>query len=155
MIFIKFFIIIFIFLLIKFFNEIFKEKISIEENIFQKLKNFSSLSLDKFKNIDITEIITLINDILKSENFIRSLPSFLEFIEISSFGDELITEGNIPKEGYILKKSQRKRYGCFLNSLTFGLINCCNFWQKRWFILQDEMICYLENSTSNLGKDVK
>jgi hypothetical protein len=92
---------------------------------------------------------------LKSENLIESLPSFLEFIEISNFGGELISEGNIPKEGYILKKSQRKRYGCFLNFITCGLINCCNHWQKRWFILQDEMICYLENSTSNLGKDVR
>lgn len=99
-------------------------------------------------------LFNLINEILNSEKFKKS-QSLLDFIEISDFGSEIICEGNIPKEGYIQKKSQRKRYGCFLNFITCGIINCCNQWQKRWFILQDEMICYLENAQSNIGKDVR
>ena len=110
---------------------------------------------DKDKEIMNINIL-LFNEILKvDEN--KSKQYFLEFIELSNFGAENICEGNIPKEGLILKKSQRKRYkdSCFFNFITCGLINCCDNWQKRWFILQDEMICYLKDSTSNIGKDVK
>lgn len=85
----------------------------------------------------------------------KNFQSFLDFIEISKFGIEnIIQGGNFAKEGYILKKSQGKNYGCFKNMITCGLVNCCRIYQKRWFILQDEMICYLDYSTSDIGKDV-
>lgn len=110
-------------------------------------------NLEQFKNIEPEVILNIFNDILKYEE-IKSSTNFLEFIGISSYGLDALTDGNKTKEGYISKKSKKRRYGCLLNMLTCYMIKCCNFSQKRWFILQEDMICYLESSTSNIGKDV-
>ena len=101
-------------------------------------------------------LIKNLNKFLKIEK-LKTIDPFLKFIELSKFGAENIDADNIPKEGYILKKKERKHYtdSCVCNLLTCGLINCCCNWQSRWFILQDEMICYLENFTSKIGKAVK
>lgn len=128
-------------------------KIKFNEDLQTNIKKLLEKSLDQFKSIEIEVILSIVNEILKYDE-IKISTHFLEFLEISKYGLDIIYDGTITKEGYIYKKTKNKRYGCFLNMITCCMIKYCNCWQKRWFILQDDMICYLESSVSNIGKDV-
>lgn len=128
-------------------------KINLNEELQININKLLEKSIEQIKYPEINNLLNIINEILKYEE-LKMSRHFIEFLEISQYGLDLLYDGTITKEGYILKKSKNKRYGCFLKFITCCLINCCNCWQKRWFILQDEMICYLESSVSNIGKDV-
>ncbi len=128
-------------------------KITFNEDLQINIKNLLAKSLDMFKSIEIEVILNIINEILKYDE-IKMSTHFIEFLELSQYGLDILYEGTVTKEGYIYKKSNNKRHGCFLNLITCCLIKCCNCFQKRWFILQDDMICYLESSVSNIGRDV-
>ncbi len=129
-------------------------KIKFNEDLQTNIKKLLEKSLDQFRLIEVEVTLNIINEILKYDE-IKTSTHFLEFLEISQYGLDIIYEGTITKEGYIYKKSKNKRYGFFLNLITCCMIKNCNCWQKRWFILHDDMICYLESSISNNGKDVK
>ena len=84
-------------------------------------------------------------------DLIKKRTDFLEFLEISRYSFDSFHEGKKPKEGYVQKKTNR---GSFVQCI-FCLLPCfCKTWQKRWFVLKDDMICYLDNSSSSIGKDV-
>lgn len=110
-------------------------------------------SLEQFKQIEIEVILNIINDILKYDE-IKKSTRFIEFLELSQYGLDILYEGTITKEGYIYKKTKDKRHSFFTKLITCCLIKYFNCWQRRWFILQDDMICYLESSVSNIGRDV-
>ena len=128
-------------------------KITFKEDLQLNIKKLLEKSLDQFKSIEIEVILNIINDILKYDE-IKMSTRFIEFLELSQYGLDILYDGTITKEGYIYKKTKNKRYGCFMNIITCCLIKYCNCWQRRWFILQDDMICYLESSVSNIGRDV-
>lgn len=128
-------------------------KITFTGDLQQNIKNLLEKSLDSFKSIEIEVILNIINEILKYDE-IKMSTRFIEFLELSQYGLDILYDGTITKEGYIYKKSKDKRHGCLIKLITCCLIKFCNCWQKRWFILQDDMICYLESSVSNIGRDV-
>lgn len=134
-------------------NEKNKRKIVFREEFEFNLKKLLEKSIDSFKNVEIEIILNIINEILLYEE-IKICTFFLEFVGISQYGLDLLSEGNVTKEGYIYKKTTNKRHSCCASLFTCYLIKFCNFWNKRWFILQDDMICYLESSQSNIGRDV-
>lgn len=128
-------------------------KITFQEDLQLNIKKLLEKSLEQFKSIEIEVILNIINDILKYDE-IKMSTHFIEFLELSQYGLDILYDGTITKEGYIYKKSKNKRYSWFMNLITCCLIKYCNCWQRRWFILQDDMICYLESSVSNIGRDV-
>jgi hypothetical protein len=128
-------------------------KITFNNDLQLNIKKLLEKSLEQFKLIEIEVILNIINEILKYEE-IKMSTRFIEFLELSQYGLDILYDGTITKEGYIYKKTKNKRHGCFVKLITCCLIKFCNCWQKRWFILQDDMICYLESSVSNIGRDV-
>jgi hypothetical protein len=100
-----------------------------------------------------TSIIEVLNNFLKFEK-LRARLSFLEFLEISNYSFDGFNEGVKPKEGYVLKQSNIRKSTSILRCICACFICCCKKWQMRWFVLKDDMICYLDNSSASIGKDV-
>jgi len=128
-------------------------KITFNEDLQLNIEKLLEKSIDQFKMIEIEVILNIINEILQYNN-IKMSTRFIEFLELSQYGLDILYDGTITKEGYIYKKTKNKRHSCFISMITCCLIKYCNCWQRRWFILQDDMICYLESSVSNIGRDV-
>lgn len=116
----------------------------INPELHKNIEFLCSSKLDEYKGR--TSVISEIINQLINIPRVRNKMVFLEFLEISqhSFNEE-----TKPKEGYILKQSKILRQGSCLKALC-----CCKRWQRRWFLLKDDLICYLDSSSSNIGKDV-
>jgi hypothetical protein len=122
--------------------------------------NFLFNKFDYFINFDSKDhsrklylLVEFLNELTKISK-LRDQVFFLEFFEISRNTLDSILEGNKPKEGYIIKRLDTK------GKTTFARICCCLFcgcrsWKKKWFVLRDDMICYMKDSSSAIGKDVK
>ena len=99
------------------------------------------------------DIKTLLN-MLASYNLINMSITLREFFEISSHSFLEYNQGKKPREGYIQKQSE-------YSVCQKTWIDCCKCFEcccyspyiKRWFLLKDDMICYLDSSTSEIGKD--
>jgi hypothetical protein len=83
---------------------------------------------------------------------IRDKIFFLEFLEISRHSFDCFNDGNKPKEGYVLKKSFSENDNHLLNKIC--RVCCCQRWQTCWFVIKENMVCYLDNSSSDIGKEV-
>lgn len=93
--------------------------------------------------------IEVINFLSKFQQ-VRAMSTFLEFFEISRHSFDNPTEITKPMENYILKRSNSRQ-----GSILSTIFCCFRFWQKRWFVLKDDMIFYLDSASSDLAKDVK
>lgn len=121
--------------------------------VFKNLPLIAKLNYEEYANCT-TQIIDLLNSLLKYRK-IRDQLFFLEFLEVSRHSFDCFNEGIKPKEGYIKKRTGSRSHSCLFNCLCGFLINCCcNKFQVRWFVLKDDMICYLDSSSDNIGKDV-
>ena len=104
-------------------------------------------------NDNINNIAKYIISIYNSENG-KQLESLNEFLGISatSFSN---TRGTKPMEGYALKKAEPR----FMRSLLKYIVYPLEYWlfkgwNKRWIVLKDDMISYLNTPTTLTGKNV-
>ena len=127
------------------------------------------INSELFRIIDLKEypskkkaLLSFLNEIkgvLNDDSVLKESVNILEFLEVSSHSFESIDDNEFflkPKEGYILKrcKPSKTLISC-LQYICCSNCPCCKLWQRRWFVLKDEMIFYLDNSNSSEGKDVK
>lgn len=90
-------------------------------------------------------------DALKKKMFV------LEFLEISVYTFNSLIDGIKYKEGYIEnltlpKNSKKLVYKCACNTEKNQLKN--SYFVKKWFILKEDIMFYMDNSCSEFGKDV-
>jgi hypothetical protein len=52
-----------------------------------------------------------------------------------------------------MKRAESKRKTTFA-VICYCLFCKCKTWKKKWFVLRDDMICYMRDSSSAIGKDV-
>lgn len=136
--------------------EIVKNAIKIDDNELM-------IKFDLFRMIDITQynyknniLLSVLNDIINNPK-LKSMIKILEFLELSLHSFENYDTNDFfikPKEGYILKRSKLKKYLSCLQYFCCSNRECCSVWQRRWFVLKDDMIFYLDNSFSSIGKEV-
>ena len=89
-------------------------------------------------------IIDILNDACDN-NDVNKETFFLEFLEYSPYSITNIQNGLKPKEGYILKMGITRKN--LIRDVCLAFLDTMNMvcYQKRWFILKDDMICYLDN----------
>ena len=90
-------------------------------------------------------------DALKRKMFV------LEFLEMSVYSFNSLIDGVKHKEGFIEfltlpKNSKKTIYKCSCNSVKNEYKNA--YFVKRWFILKEDIMFYLDNSCAEYGKDV-
>ena len=127
-----------------------KESINpIMSEYFKVVKNYSIDSI--YDNID--KIISFIQ-YFYNDTKARDLPIFKEALKISaiSFSNN---NGIKPFEGYAYKKAE-PRYLRYVIKTLFSPIEHAIFKQrnKRWIVLKDDMICYLNDPNNMIGKNV-
>ena len=127
-----------------------KESINpIMSEYFKVVKNYSIDSI--YGNID--KIINFIQ-YFYNDTKARDLPIFKEALKISdiSFSNN---NGIKPFEGYAYKKAE-PRYLRYVIKTLFSPIEHAIFKQrnKRWIVLKDDMICYLNDPNNMIGKNV-
>ena len=130
-------------------NNIFSKEDPIIEKC-QKVKDFTSGEL--YKNIN-----KISDDILEFYNNpkIKNIQCFKEFLRISATSFISDNFGKKPLEGYAYKKAEPRGFR-FLLRYSFFCLEYCFFkgWNKRWVVLKDDMICYLNSPTTSVGKNV-
>jgi hypothetical protein len=127
-----------------------KNKLIIDNrDIGNKLELIFNLEVNEYKSrLDL--IIEVLNRLARLKIKIA-----LEFLELSRYSFNCFNEDIKPKEGYIMKRSDNSRPGCIK-----AIISCPGIsyfflkWNVRWFVLKDDMICYMNSSSSNIAKDV-
>ena len=116
---------------------------------FKVFKNYS----DDLMCENIDKIISIIQ-YFYNETEARDLPIFKEALKISaiSFSNN---NGIKPFEGYAYKKAE-PRYLRYVMKMIFSPIEHALFKQrnKRWIVLKDDMICYLNDPNNMIGKNV-
>ena len=132
---------------------------------FNNLRNKGSISINNTEldykinlilNLEIDEYKQRIELIINVLNIVTKYKYRLifEFFEISRYSFNCFNDNNKPKEGYILKSSMsKKNKSCYIRYIS-PCFNCCVKWKKRWFVLKDDMICYLDTSSHNIAQDV-
>ena len=141
--------------MIKILQEISIEGIKINAKIKQNILNLKSLSpdsliMDKEKLKEIEKNYTELLLDLKDSSFF-----LLEFFNISSGSFSHYNGGKKPFEGYIEKKCDPRIYRKLLG-IVCPCVECYVFKQynKRWFVLKDDMIYYSDSSQMPVGKNV-
>ena len=86
---------------------------------------------------------------------IKNIQCFKEFLRISQTSFISDNFGVKPLEGYAYKKAEPRCFRKFLR-ISFFCFELCYFkgWNKRWIVLRDDMICYLNSPTTLVGKNV-
>lgn len=77
-----------------------------------------------------------------------------EYFEVSRHSFIPYNNGIKPKEGYICKQSEYTncQKTCISLCACIECCCCCTSWLKCWFLLKPDMLCYLDDSTSSIGK---
>ena len=118
-------------------------------------------SLEKIKEYNDEQILNSIdiiknqfNDLLQSEYFNNNL-LINEFLNIGSTSFSQYNNGIKPFEGYAYKKAD-PRYLRYVMKLLFSKIEHAFFKQRnrRWIVLKDDMICYMNDPNKMIGKNV-
>jgi phosphatidylserine/phosphatidylglycerophosphate/cardiolipin synthase-like enzyme len=123
-----------------------------DQQTLKKIKEYIRINQRTFsKGENILGVLEIMNNLLPS---IRDKVFFLEFLEISRHSFDCFNDGNKPKEGYILKRNGNSRSSSCLFKIFCCCLSFCPSYSRRWFVLKDEMICYLEDSASDIGKEV-
>ena len=75
---------------------------------------------------------------------------FREELSMSATSFLYENKGIKPFEGFAYKKAEPRFLGALIKLFCF----CCERWNKRWILLKDDMICYLNNPNTLVGKNV-
>ena len=138
--------------------------IQMEQDLLNKDENLinpiMSLYFTQVKNYSIDLIYDNIDIILKYIQYLfndteaRNLPIFKEFLKISAISF-YNNNGIKPFEGYAYKKAD-PRYLRYVMKLLFSKIEHAFFKQRnrRWIVLKDDMICYMNDPNKMIGKNV-
>lgn len=94
----------------------------------------------------------LINMIAKNLDIMKKI-YFLEFFEISKISFIYFAQGRKIKEGYAMKHSKPKQPGCCHFLMCCCVLNCRKFYRK-WFILREDMVFFIDDSSCNMAMDV-
>ena len=136
------------------FNEI-KKEISKKEIILEEVQRYFKL----VKSYSIAKIISNINNItsyiiyMYNQTKLRESDVLKEALRISaiSFSNN---DGVKPFEGYGFKKAEpralRQVMKVILSPLEYLIFKQ---WNKRWLVLKDDMICYLNSPNTMIGKN--
>ena len=122
---------------------------SLPSNFKERFKLIKGYSFRKLREIG--NLKDFLNIIIHSDLF-QFIP-IKEFFEISSHSFASSNNSLKPKEGEITKRAEYS-----LCQSTFidmcHCVKCCCYtgYVKYWFMLKPDMICYLDNSNSNIGK---
>ena len=119
-----------------------------------------SLYITEVKNYSIDLIYDNIEIIIKYIQYLyndteaRNLPIFNEFLKISAISF-YNNNGIKPFEGYAYKKAD-PRYLRYVIKILFSKIEHAFFKQRnrRWIVLKDDMICYMNDPNKMIGKNV-
>ena len=116
----------------------------------RKIKDFTDGEL--YKNLN-----KIADNILEFYNNpkINKIQCFKVFLRISSTSFISDNYGVKPLEGYAYKKADPRCCRLVLKYTLFCFELCCfKEWNKRWIVLKDDMICYLNSPTTLVGKNV-
>jgi hypothetical protein len=142
--------------IIKINSDTLDSKIKIDnKNLEIKWEVFRMIELKEYHKRN-KELIGVLNDLFNHPK-LRNHFKILEFLEISMYSFDNLDDNDYfqkPKEGYILKRCKAGKFFSCLQAFCCSSCPCCKLWQRRWFVLKDDMIFYLDNSYSNIGKDV-
>lgn len=97
------------------------------------------------------EFCFLLNSLIINLPIFMSKIYFLEFFELSVISFSLLNQGIKYKEGYIIKHTKPIRNTGWCN--VFNLCSCKKF-VKKWYIIQNDLLYFLDNSSDVMGKDV-
>ena len=105
-----------------------------------------------YKNIDkISKNIQY----LYNKTSAKRCESFREGLKISATSFIYENNGIKPFEGYAYKKAEPRCMRFILKVICFPLEKCIfKNWNKRWVVLKDDMICYLNDPNTSVGKNV-
>ena len=122
------------------------------------------IKCELFRMIEISEyhrkkkvLLSVLNEVINNPK-LKNIVKILEFLEVSLYSFENYYDNDFflkPKEGYILKRCKSKKILSCFQYLCCSNSPCCKLWVRKWFVLKDDMIFYLDSSFSNIGKDVK
>ena len=105
-----------------------------------------------YKNLD--KIAKDIMNLYNNTNA-KKCDSFRQGLSISATSFIYENNGIKPFEGYAYKKAEPR---CMRSIFKFFCFPCETFifksWNKRWIILKDDMICYLNDPNTLIGKNV-
>ena len=105
-----------------------------------------------YKNLDkiANNIIYLYN-----KTYAKQCTAFKEGLNISSTSFIYENNGVKPFEGYAYKKAEPRCMRTLFKIFCLPL-ECCIFksWNKRWVVLKEDMICYSNDSSTLVGKNV-
>jgi len=105
-----------------------------------------------YKNLD-----KIANNImyLYNKTTAKKCTAFKEGLNISSTSFIYENNGIKPFEGYAYKKAEPRCMRTIFRVFCFPL-ECCIFksWNKRWVVLKEDMICYSNDSSTLVGKNV-
>jgi phospholipase D1/2 len=105
-----------------------------------------------YKNID-----KISNNILYLYNktSAKQCGAFREGLSISATSFIYENNGIKPFEGYAYKKAEPRCMRCAFKIICFPLEKCLfKNWNRRWVVLKDDMICYLNDPNTSVGKNV-
>ena len=136
--------------------EIINDQIKLEnKNLELKWEVFRMIELKEYQKRNV-ELVAILNEIFNHPK-LKNHFKILEFLEISMYSFDNLDDNEYfqkPKEGYILKRCKAGKFFSCFQALCCKNCPCCKLWQRRWFVLKEDMIFYLDNSYSNIGKDV-
>ena len=127
-----------------------KEK-TLPKNYLDIFYKIYKLSFSKAKLLNESMWISFIQIILNS--FLYSFTIIKEFFEISEHSFVSFNNGIKPKEGEIIKQAEYSVCQTTCIDMCHCIkCFCCAGKNKYWFLLKPDMICFLDNSNSNIGK---
>lgn len=137
-------------------NDVKEKRLNLSEEMVSKLTTYKNSDYSEYIE-EIRHLIIFFNDLLH-EKKVKENNHLLEFFEISCHSFDCSFCGKKPFEGYIMKKADMNIFRCIGKYFCCCFKSClcgkCRRWNKRWFLLKDDMICYFNDLEDTLGKDV-
>ena len=133
-------------------NEIRKKKEeTLPLNYKEKFYRIYKMNFSKMRQIPKIELTNFIEMIINS--FLYTYYTIKEFFEISNHSFLTYNNGLKPKEGEMLKQAEYAICQKTLIDICHCTKKICCAGRKRyWFLLRTDMICYLDSSSSKIGK---
>ncbi len=105
-----------------------------------------------YKNIDKISNYILY---LYNKTSAKRCEAFREGLSISATSFIYENNGIKPFEGYAYKKAEPRCMRTIFRIICFPLEKCLfKNWNRRWVVLKDDMICYLNDPNTSVGKNV-
>ncbi len=127
-----------------------KEK-TLPSNYKEQFYTIYRMNFYKMKQVSSDQLTQFIKMIIDS--FLYTYYTIKEFFEISNHSFVSYNNGLKPKEGEMLKQAEYSTCQWTLIDLCHCVKGICCAGRKRyWFLLKTDMICYLDSSSSKIGK---